>query len=87
MSQLSIDINSKVPDILKDVVNQNNSKTTKERIEEFEILQINNNKTIKEYIEVTLSRQDPVNYEAIKSSIYETMSLYDKNSSKEKIIT
>lgn len=84
MSQLSIDINSKVPDILKDVVNQNNSKTTKERIEEFEILQINNNKTIKEYIEVTLSRQDPVNYEAIKSSIYETMSLYDKNSSKEK---
>jgi hypothetical protein len=84
MAQLRIDINGKVPDILKDIVNQNNSKTTKERIKEFELLQINNNKTIKEYIEVTLSRQDPVNYEAIKSSIYETMALYDKNSSKEK---
>lgn len=80
MAQLRIDINGKVPDILKDIVNQNNSKTNKERIEEFEILQINNNKTIKEYIEVTLSRQDPVNYEAIKNLFYETLSLYEKNS-------
>lgn len=84
MSQLRIDINTKVPNIFKNIVNQKDTKAIKDRREEFELLQINNNKTIKEYIEGTLSKQDPVNYETIKGLIYETMTLYEKNTFKEK---
>lgn len=79
MSQLRIDINTKMPDIIKDIVDEKDSRSIKERREELKILQINNNETIKECIETTLSRQGSVDYEAIKCLFYEAMALYEKS--------